>query len=107
MECRYNAISCRRIDRCCVQESRWKGCSAKLILAKGFKYKFIWSGDKLGFEGVRDFNGHAGKAPEDFNGVHDGRGFGSHNADGRRILDLCTQSFSKNIGKIVQVKKKP
>ena len=37
-----------------------------------------------------DFNGHVGKAPEGFNGVHGGHGFGSRNADGTRILDLCT-----------------
>ena len=37
-----------------------------------------------------DFNGHVEKAPEGFNGVHGGRGFGSRNADGTRILDLCT-----------------
>ena len=37
-----------------------------------------------------DFNGHVGKAPEGFSGVHGGRGFGSGNADGTRILDLCT-----------------
>ena len=37
-----------------------------------------------------DFNGHIGKAPEGFSGVHGGRGFGSGNADGTKILDLCT-----------------
>ena len=36
-----------------------------------------------------DFNGHAGKALEGFNGCHGGRGFGSRNADGTKILDLC------------------
>ena len=36
-----------------------------------------------------EFNGHVvGKASEGFNGVHSGNGFGSHNADGIRILDL-------------------
>ena len=37
-----------------------------------------------------DFNGHVGKAPKGFNGIHGGHGFGSGNADGTRILDLCT-----------------
>ena len=37
-----------------------------------------------------DFNDHVGIAPEGFNGVHGGRGFGSGNVDGIRILDLCT-----------------
>ena len=39
----------RCIDICCVQESHHKGCSARLISAKGFKYKFIWAGDNLDF----------------------------------------------------------
>ena len=42
----------RPIDICCVQESRWKGCSARLTSAKSFKYKFIWSGDNSGFGDV-------------------------------------------------------
>ena len=37
-----------------------------------------------------DFNGHVGKSPEGFNGVHGGRWFGSLNPDGTRIVDLCT-----------------
>ena len=36
-----------------------------------------------------DFNGHVGKDPESFNGVHGGGGSGSRNADRIRILDLC------------------
>ena len=36
-----------------------------------------------------DFNGHVGKAPKGFNGVHGECGFGSRNADEIRILDLC------------------
>ena len=31
----------RCIDICCVQESHHKGCSARLISAKGFKYKTV------------------------------------------------------------------
>ena len=42
----------RCINICCVQESRQKRCSARLISAKGFKYKFIWSKDNSGFAGV-------------------------------------------------------
>ena len=42
-------LGCRHIDICYVQESRWKGCSARLISAKGFKYEFIWSRDNSGF----------------------------------------------------------
>ena len=159
-------IGRRRIDICCVQESRWKGCSARLISAKGFKYKFIWSGENSGFGGVGvllnenwidkvisvvrlnyrimsirilvgksiinifsvyapqtglsvaekdsfysallsnisivspdeyllvcgDFNGHVGKAPD----LHGRHGFGSRNADGTRILDLCTAANLAN-----------
>ena len=33
-------------------QSHWKGCSARLISAKGFKYTFIWSGDNPSFGGV-------------------------------------------------------
>ena len=33
-------------------QSHWKGCSARLISAKGFKYTFIWSEDNPGFGGV-------------------------------------------------------
>ena len=157
------ALGRRHIDICCAQESLWKDCSTRLISAKGFKYKFIWSGDNSGFGGVGvllnenwidkvisvvrlnhrivsirilvdksiinifsvyalqtglsvvekdsfysallsnistvsldeyllvcgNFNGHVGKAAEGFNGVHGGCGFGSCNADGTRILDLC------------------
>ena len=32
----------------CVQQSRCKVCSARLISAKDFKCKFIWSGVDLG-----------------------------------------------------------
>ena len=42
-----------------------------------------------------DFNGHVGKARKGFNGIHGGHGFGSRNADGTRILDLCT---AENLG---------
>ena len=45
-------IGHRHIDICCVQESHWKDCSARLILAKGFNYKLIWSDDNSGFRGV-------------------------------------------------------
>ena len=45
-------IGRRRIDICCAQESRWKGCYTRLISAKGFKYKFIRSGENSGFGGI-------------------------------------------------------
>ena len=36
-----------------------------------------------------DLNGHVGKASDAFNGINSGQGFGSHNADGIRIVNLC------------------
>ena len=45
-------IGHRHIDICRMQESHWKDCSARLILAKGFNYKLIWSDDNSGFRGV-------------------------------------------------------
>ena len=47
-------IGHRRIDICCVQESRWKVYSARLISAKGIKYKFVWSRGNSDFGGVSD-----------------------------------------------------
>ena len=40
------------VDICCAQELRWEDCSARLISAKSFEYKFILSGDNSGFGGV-------------------------------------------------------
>ena len=45
-------ICCGCIDKCYVQESYWKGCSASLFSVKGFIYKFIWHRDNLNFGGV-------------------------------------------------------
>ena len=42
----------RRIDICAVQETRWKGCSTRMITGKHCRYKFLWSVDKSGFGGV-------------------------------------------------------
>ena len=39
------------VDMCWAQESRWEDCSARLISAKSFEYKFILSGGNLGFGG--------------------------------------------------------
>ena len=45
-------IDLQLIDLCCTQELHWKNCSARLISAKGFKYKFVWSGGKSSYGGV-------------------------------------------------------
>ena len=42
----------RRIDICAVQETRWRGCSTKMISGKHCRYKLLWSGDTSGFVGV-------------------------------------------------------
>ena len=42
----------RKVDVCCLQETRWRGGSARKIEGKDSLYKFFWSGDKSGFGGV-------------------------------------------------------
>ena len=42
----------RRIDICAVQETRWRGCSTRMITGKHCRFKFLWFGDKPGFGGV-------------------------------------------------------
>ena len=42
----------REIDLCCVQETRWRGSSARMLLGKNSKYKFYWVGNKEGTGGV-------------------------------------------------------
>ena len=39
----------RRMDMCCVQETRWKGASARMI---GDGYKFYYAGERSGRNGV-------------------------------------------------------
>ena len=45
----------RRIDICAVQETRWRGCSTRMITGKHCRYKFLWSGDTSGFGDVGIF----------------------------------------------------
>ena len=40
------------MDLCCLQETRWRGGSARLIKGKNTIYKFFWCGDQSGFGGV-------------------------------------------------------
>ena len=42
----------RNIDICCLQETQWKGESARRIMGKDSHYKFFWKGDGLGRGGV-------------------------------------------------------
>ena len=42
----------RKVDICCLQETRWRGGSARKIEGKNSIYKFFWSGDQSGLGGV-------------------------------------------------------
>ena len=42
----------RKLDFCCVQETRWKGGSARTIGSEGAWYKFFWVGCAEGVSGV-------------------------------------------------------
>ena len=42
----------RKVDVCFLQETRWRGGSARKIEGKYSLYKFFWSDDKSGFGGV-------------------------------------------------------
>ena len=45
-------LSRRHIDICCVQETRWRGGSARTIVGKDSRYKLFWQGNENGFGGV-------------------------------------------------------
>ena len=42
----------RKVDLCCLQETRWRGGSARLIKGKNTIYKFFWCRDQSGFGGA-------------------------------------------------------
>ena len=42
----------RRLDFCCLQETRWRGGSARVMGGEGARYKFFWSGSEKGVSGV-------------------------------------------------------
>ena len=45
-------LSCRKVDVCCIQETRYHGGKCRIIKGKDTKYKLYWSGnDKC----TRDF----------------------------------------------------
>lgn len=46
------ALHRRRVDVCCVKESRWKGGSARMLGMIGGGYKFFWQGCNEGTGGV-------------------------------------------------------
>ena len=45
-------VTRRGIDICCVQETRWRGASARLIEGKNSRCKFFWVGNDKGTGGV-------------------------------------------------------
>ena len=42
----------RRLDFCCLQETRWKGGSAKSLGKEEAMYKFLWAGCEEGLAGI-------------------------------------------------------
>ena len=42
----------RRLDFCCLQETRWKGGSSRMMGEDGKRYKFVWIGNHKGEAGV-------------------------------------------------------
>ena len=42
----------RRVDVCCVQETRWKGASVRLLTGKQHRYTLSWVGNNEGVGGV-------------------------------------------------------
>ena len=42
----------RRLDFCCLQETMWKGGSARSLGKEGAVYKFLWAGCEEGLAGV-------------------------------------------------------
>ena len=176
-------LSRRNVGICCVQETRWRGGSARMLVGKNSSYKMFWIGNDEGIGGVGilvaekwvdrvfevkrvndrilvlkvvigsmvvavvsayapqvglsedvkdkfwsellltmseigereivvlggDLNGHVGEHAVGFEGVHGGRGFGTRNAEGERILEfcdalqmvVCNTMFRKNVNRLV------
>jgi exonuclease III len=45
-------VARRKLDFCCLQETRWKGGSARIIGGEEARYKFFWMGCEAGMSGV-------------------------------------------------------
>ena len=45
-------MSRRKVDLCCLQETRWRGGSARMLKGKDSRYKLFWSGNDRGTAGV-------------------------------------------------------
>ena len=48
-------VSKRKLDFCCVQETRWKGEGARLLSGEGIRYKLFWKESERGMGGVGIF----------------------------------------------------
>ena len=45
-------VSRRGVDQCCLQEVRWRGASARMIVGKESRYKVFWIDSENGNGGV-------------------------------------------------------
>ncbi|ESO03515.1 hypothetical protein HELRODRAFT_184272 [Helobdella robusta] len=85
----------KRIDICCLQETRWLSNGVCHVNSDKEKYKLLWNGQKTAKNGVgilsenRDLNGHVGEKIDGFDNVHGGFGYGERNEDGNRILEFA------------------
>ena len=50
-------VSRRRVDLCCLQETRWKMEGVKQIVGKDSRFKLFWSGNDKGTGGVGSSSG--------------------------------------------------
>ena len=41
-------LSCRKVDLCCVEETRYRGGHCRIITGKDSRYKLFWSGNSKG-----------------------------------------------------------
>ena len=48
-------LSCRKVDLCCVQETRYRGGHCHIIKGKDSRYKLFWSGNSKDTAGVGVF----------------------------------------------------
>ena len=47
-----NMAARRRLDFCCLQETRWKGGNVRTFGTEGARFKFFWIGGEDGLAGV-------------------------------------------------------
>ena len=48
-------LSCRKVDVCCIQETRYRGGNCRTVKGKDTRYKLYWSGNNKGIAGVGVF----------------------------------------------------